>query len=299
MGYLAAFGVVILLIIGIYSFGYAAKQTSLLFVVVLETVFGLILILPLLFFVDKIGLYEIFTMPTKQSWLWLGAAALLGFVLGNFFSLMHIKEAGEKLNSLLSPAITALTIVLSYFFLHDKLAIYQWLGIIVALAAIILFLLKQNDVQSNKQSYKAVFSGLATIICISFTIICTIKGVGSLSFLLAIWLRLFVAFIILLPTFIISNKAKTFFAEICIFLFRYFNWCFGTNHWCCLSVAVCFLPYFRICISDYFSNPAIIYVCHRCIPSQKNKTFFLFFIDCSCGRCGNCTLYALKKMVVI
>ena len=210
MGYLAAFGVVILLIIGIYSFGYAAKQTSLLFVVVLETVFGLILILPLLFFVDKIGLYEIFTMPTKQSWLWLGAAALLGFVLGNYFSLMHIREAGEKLNSLLSPAITALTIVLSYFFLHDKLAIYQWLGIIVALAAIILFLLKQNNVQSNKQSYKAVFSGLATIICISFTIICTIKGVGSLPFLLAIWLRLFVAFIILLPTFIISNNTNTF-----------------------------------------------------------------------------------------
>ena len=208
MGYLAAFGVVILLIIGIYSYGYAAKQTSLLFVVVLETLFGLILIFPLLFFVDKIGLYEIFTMPTKQNRLWLGAAALLGFVLGNYFSLMHIREAGEKLNSLLSPAITALTIVLSYFFLHDKLAIYQWLGIIVALAAIILFLLKQKDVPSKNQSYKALFSGLATIVCISFTIICTIKGVGSLPFLLAIWLRLFVAFIILLPTVIISNKAN-------------------------------------------------------------------------------------------
>lgn len=210
MGYLAAFGVIFLLIIGIYSFGYAARQTSLLFVVLLETLFGLILILPLLFFVDKIAFAEIFTILTQQNWLWLGAAALLGFVLGNYFSLMHIREAGEKLNSLLSPAITALTIVLSYFFLHDKLAIFQWLGIIVALAAIILFLLKQNDVQSNKQSFKAVFSGLATIICISFTIICTIKGVGSLSFLLAIWLRLFVAFIILLPTCIISSSTNTF-----------------------------------------------------------------------------------------
>ena len=209
MGYLGAFGVVILLIIGIYSFGYAVKQTSLLFVVLLETLFGLILILPLLFFVDKIGLYEIFTIPTKQNWLWLGAAALLGFVLGNYFSLMHIREAGEKLNSLLSPAITALTIVLSYFFLHDKLAIYQWVGIGVALAAIFLFLLKHNEIQSNKQSYKAVFSGWATIICISFTIIFTIKGVGSLPFLLAIWLRLFVAFIILLPPFLLSKRANT------------------------------------------------------------------------------------------
>ena len=186
MGYLAAFGVVFLLIIGIYSFGFAAKQTSLLFIVLLETVFGLILILPILFFVNKIGFTEIFALPTKQNWLWLGTAALLGFVLGNYFSLMHIKEAGEKLNSLLSPAITALTIVLSYFFLHDKLAIYQLAGIFVALIAIVLFLTRQNDGLSKKQNYKAVFGGLATIICISFTIICTIKGVGDLNFLLAL-----------------------------------------------------------------------------------------------------------------
>ena len=213
MGYLAAFGVVLLLIIGIYSFGYAAKQTSLLFVVLLETVVGLVLILPLLFFVDKIGLAEIFTMPTKQNWLWLGAAALSGFVLGNYFSLVHIKEAGEKLNSLLSPAITALTIVLSYFFLNDKLTLQQWAGIIVALVAIILFLLKQHNGSSNNQSHKAIFSGLATIFFISLTIICTIKGVGNISFLLAIWLRLFVAFIILLPTFIFSNKAHPVFPK--------------------------------------------------------------------------------------
>ena len=209
MGYLAAFGVVILLIVGIYSFGYAAKHTSLLFVVLLETLFGLSLILPLLFFVDKIGFAEIFAIPTKQNWLWLGAAALLGFVLGNYFSLMHIREAGEKFNSLLSPAITALTIVLSYFFLQDKLAVYQRIGIIIALLAIVLFLLNQNDVPSKKQNYKAVLSGFATIICISFTIICTIKGVGNLPFLLAIWLRIFIAFLILLPLLIFSNKAKT------------------------------------------------------------------------------------------
>ncbi len=213
MGYLAAFGVVFLFIVGIYSFGYAAKQTSLLFVVFLETVFGLILIFPLLFLVDNIGLREIFSMPTKQNLLWLGTAALLGFVLGNYFSLMHIKQAGEKLNSLLSPAITALTIVLSYFFLQDELAIYQWIGILVALLAIILFLLKQKDVTAKRQSYKALFSGLATIICISLTIICTIKGVGNLPFLLAIWLRILVAFIILIPTVIFSKRATISFPK--------------------------------------------------------------------------------------
>ena len=188
MGYLAAFGVILLLIIGIYSFGYAAKQTSLLFVVLLETVFGLIIILPLLYFVNTISLTDIFSIPTRQSWLWLSAAAVLGFVLGNYFSLMHIKEAGEKLNSLLSPAITALTIVLSYFFLHDKLEVYQWIGIAITLFAIVLFLLKQGKIKCRGEIYRHVLSGIATIICISLTIICTIKGAGNLPYLLAIWL---------------------------------------------------------------------------------------------------------------
>ncbi|MBC7650447.1 MAG: DMT family transporter [Deinococcales bacterium] len=208
MGYLAAYGVVILLIIGIYSFGYAAKQTSLLFVLLLETIVGLVLILPLLFFVNGIGLTEIFAMPTQQNWLWLGAASVMGFVLGNYFSLMHIREAGEKLNSLLSPAITALTILLSYIFLNDKLAALQWLGTLIALFTIVLFLLKQSNLQAQEQKSKGILSGLATVICISFTIICTIKGVGNLPFLLAIWLRLFVAFIILLPVFILTYKNK-------------------------------------------------------------------------------------------
>ena len=208
MGYLAAYGVVILLIIGIYSFGYAAKQTSLLTVVMLEIFFGLLLILPLLLFINKIGFAQIFTLPTQQNWLWLGAAALMGFVLGNYFSLMHIRESGEKLNSLLSPAITALTILLSYFFLNDKLAAYQWAGILLALITIVFFLLKQSNIHLQNQNFKGIYSGVATIICISFTIICTIKGVGDLPFLLAIWLRLFVAFILLLPPFIFSYKNK-------------------------------------------------------------------------------------------
>ena len=208
MGYLAAFSVVFLLIIGIYSFGYAAKQTSLLFVLLLETIFGLVIILPLMFLVNGISLKEIFYLPTQHNWMWLSAASLLGFVAGNYFSLMHIRTAGEKLNSLLSPAITAFTIGLSYFIFHDKLAAHQWLSILLVLITIIYFLVKQSGVISYKQNGKTIFSGIATIICISFTIICTIKGVGNLPFLLAIWLRLFIAFLLIAPAFIISYKTK-------------------------------------------------------------------------------------------
>ena len=202
MGYLAAFAVVFLMIISVYCFGYITKQATLLYLILLETAIGLIILLPMMVIVDDITFTQIFTIPTKENWLWLSAASIFGFVLGNYFSLMHVHNAGEKINSLLSPAITALTIALSFFVLKEKLTTLQWIGILITISSISYFLLKQSGIKNIKSIKENIFSGLITIVCISLTIISTIKGVGKLPFLLAIWLRLFVAFVIILALYI-------------------------------------------------------------------------------------------------
>lgn len=190
MGYLAAFVFIILLVIGIYSFGYAAKRSSLFFVLLLETILGLLIIFPLLIAADSLTVFQIFNKPDLNNWLWLGAAAIFGFVGGNYFSLLNLLLAGEKINSLLSPAITALTIVLSFFFLNEHLSGQQWCGIIITLVTIVWFLL-QRDTSVVKWSTGPAVSGILTIICIALTIICTIKGAGNkVTFLQAIWIRL-------------------------------------------------------------------------------------------------------------
>jgi drug/metabolite transporter (DMT)-like permease len=210
MGYLAAFAVVFLMIVATYCFGYVAKQASLLYLILLETFVGVVILLPLMVLIDKINIGEIFTRPTKENWLWLGAASIFGFALGNYFSLMHIRTAGEKVNSLLSPAITALTIALSFFVFKEKLTTRQWLGVFITISIIAYFLFKQSGIGNLKILNQNIFSGIATIISISFTIICTIKGVGKLPFLLAIWLRLFVAFIIILVLFILKKEWRNY-----------------------------------------------------------------------------------------
>ncbi len=96
MGYIAAFSVVALYGIGIYSFGYAVKNSSLLYVLLLECLFGLIFIFPLLLFIDKITVIEIFQRPQSENWLWLAIASFSGVVGGNYFSLLNLKTAGEK-----------------------------------------------------------------------------------------------------------------------------------------------------------------------------------------------------------
>lgn len=202
MGYVAAFGVVALLIVGIYSFGYAAKQSSILYVLLLETIIGLVLIFPLLLFADRLSVAEIFNKPHADNWLWLGSAAVFGFFGRNYFSLLNIKTAGEKINSLLSPAITAVTIVLSFFIFKDSLTVVQWCGACTTIGVVVWFLLKQKNNGPVNYNRIGILSGLSTILCISATVICSIKGAtATVSFLQAIWLRLLVALVFILPLF--------------------------------------------------------------------------------------------------
>ena len=207
MGYLAALFVVLSLTASIYLFSYAAKQSSLLYILFLETAIGLVLILPLLFFIDKLTLTEIFTKPTKENWCWLGAAAFFGYVGGNYFSLVNIKTAGQKVNALLSPAITATAIIFSFFIFKEKLTALQWLGIIIVLAAVAYFLLQNNSYEKTTNKNQGIISGVLTVLCISATIICSIKGADkNISLLHAIWIRLLIAFIFILIPVLINCK---------------------------------------------------------------------------------------------
>lgn len=224
MGYLAAFSVVVLFGIGIYSFGYAVRNSSLLYVLLLECLSGLIFIFPLLLFIDKITVAEIFHKPQNENWLWLSAAAITGVIGGNYFSLLNLKTAGEKINSLLSPAITAFTIVLSYIFFKERLSLLQTFGVLVTIGSVVCFLLMQKDKIDLKDKWLAVFSSIMTIICISLAIICSIKGAThNVTFLHAIWLRLLFALPLIVLAFFLqkrkmnisSGKSKLYFVIFC------------------------------------------------------------------------------------
>ena len=209
MGILVAFVVVIMLTAGIYLFGYAARLSTLMQVLFLETIIGLVLIYPLLIWVDHLSFIQIFTTPHKETWFWLGGAAFFGYVGGNYFSLMNLKAVGEKSNSLLSPAITVSAIVLSFFVFGKKLLWQQWLGVIIVLSAVVYFLLKSPTTGSFKIKNTGFISGLMCIICISLTIIFSIKGASSnITLLHAIWIRLLLALLFITPVFIFSKKQK-------------------------------------------------------------------------------------------
>ncbi len=207
VGYIAAISFNICLCAGIFLFGYASRKASALYVTTLEVISATIFLLPIIIISDKISFNELFTRPSKENWLWLGAAGIFGFISGNFFSLINLKTAGERINSLLSPAITVTSIIAAVFVFGERLTALRLIGTIITLSTVISFLIfKSKNAYTNKRSAALWSSGLV-IICVTLAIIFSILGTlhSSLSIAHSIWIRLLVALPFLLITMLFSN----------------------------------------------------------------------------------------------
>ncbi|MGV3656517.1 MAG: EamA family transporter [Chitinophagaceae bacterium] len=84
----------------------------------------------------------------------------------------------------------------------------QWLGIVIVLAAVVYFLKSTIKSSQNISGSKAgAISGMATVIFISLSIICSIKGAAEhISILHALFIRLLVAFVLVNVVFAAKRK---------------------------------------------------------------------------------------------
>ena len=196
------------LILGIYFFGYAARNYSLTLITSYEIIIGLILILPILLFYEGLSFHDLFFKPTKANYIFLGVAGLFGYVGGNYFSLQNLKILGERTNSLLSPAITVLTIIGGVVIFNEHITLFKILGIMITIISIFYFVYFQNKNEVEiKKNNSAFISCIATIACIVISIILSIKGTidSEISILHSIGLRLLMV-IPFTMIFIIKNK---------------------------------------------------------------------------------------------
>lgn len=207
--YLASLLFIICLTAGIYLFGYTGRKANALYVTALEIILGSILLIPVVLFSEGLHFSELFTKPQKENWLWLGAAGIFGFIGGNFFSLINLRTAGERINSLLSPAITATTIIAAALVFNEQITIIKACGVVITLSAITFFLLfKTKGASQTHQTIAAIWSSAATVICITLTIICSIKGTmhTTLSIMHSVWLRLIIALPFILVALVVSKR---------------------------------------------------------------------------------------------
>lgn len=209
-GYLFSFVFILLLASGIFLFGYAARRVSALYVTALEIILGSLLVAPIVLIIDGINLAELFTKPSNQNWFWLGLASITGFIGGNFFSIINLKTAGERTNSLLSPAITACAVAASAIIFNEAMTLVKMVGIVITLTAVTFFLIfkTKNKIRSAQKNI-AAWSGGATVLCITLTIICSIKGAqySQLSIMHTVWLRLILVLPFAIGILLTGNRA--------------------------------------------------------------------------------------------
>ncbi len=209
-GYLLSFVFILLLAAGIFLFGYAARRGTALYVTAIEIIIGSLLVTPLVLLTDKSQFFSLFSKPALENWLWLGTSSFAGFIGGNFFSVINLKWAGERSNSLLSPAITALAVIAGALVFGDKMDLVKIFGVVVTLLAVSVFLIATTKSKTDAgQTNVALWSGAATVVCVTISIVGSIKGTidTQLSILHSVWLRLIIVLPIALIIFVQSQKA--------------------------------------------------------------------------------------------
>jgi len=212
VGYSLSFVFLLLLAAGIYLFGYAARRASPLYVTALEILLGIFVVTPIVLWADGLSVTEMFTKPSGHHWMWLGLSGVAGFLGGNFFSVINLKTAGERTNSLLSPAITACAVAAGVLVFAEVITLQKGVGIVITLVAVSFFLLsKTGSATRVGRPNAAAWSGAATIACITAGIVCAIKGTlqSELSIMHSVWLRLFVVLPVALGIFSFQLKRAT------------------------------------------------------------------------------------------
>lgn len=93
---------------------------------------------------------------TGSNWLWLLVSGLIGFVIGDLFLFQAYVEIGSRISLLIMSSAPPLTAILGYFFMGERITLTGILGMLVAMAGIVLVILSRNkDEKKIELSYSA------------------------------------------------------------------------------------------------------------------------------------------------
>jgi len=150
-----------------------------------------------------LGLYGYFSRGSflpegagEQQWIWLSVSGLFGFFIGDMFLFESFTLLGARLSMLVmtfSPAITAL---IGYLMLDEKLTIFQVLAIFIIMTGIIMaFVGKEKGKFQFNMSVKGFLFAFGGALGQSFGYIFSKKGMGDYDPFAATQIRIITGFV--------------------------------------------------------------------------------------------------------
>lgn len=184
-----------------------------------------------------------FYPPEKKHWALLLARAAFGTMglLCNFYAVDHLNLSDASMLNKMSPFFA---ILVSYFLLKEKLALWQGLGVVAAFLGSLLIIKPTPSNMALGPSLIGLLGGFGAGVAYSFVRLMSKKGVGS-----SLIVFVFSAFscLVCLPYFLAVHAPMTLFQLTCLLLAGTFG-CIGQF---AITSAYRFAPAREISVYDY------------------------------------------------
>lgn len=127
---------------------------------------------------------------SNRAILFLGISGLLGITLGDTFFFLSLVRLGPRLALILSTLIPVATVFFAVLFLHERLSLISWLGILFTLFGVSWVLLEHAPEKNQINSWKTgIVYGILAILCCACGVIFSKMVIESTSALKATFIR--------------------------------------------------------------------------------------------------------------
>lgn len=206
LGIIAAFGTLFCWTIGTFAFTTASQRTSPGTVNRVRLLFATILLSIITMLMSRIGITELFMLPSLWEWIWLGLSGIIGLTIGDHFAFYGFKLLGSSRASLFNTFAPGAALLLGIVMLGETLSIVGIIGMTISVGGIIWFTHITRKRQAHlvteidqKTLTSAIIYAILGAVCQGLGLVCAKKGllaeqdVNDLNAVHATWIRMLVA----------------------------------------------------------------------------------------------------------
>lgn len=205
MGYLIAISTTLCWSISILPFTEAAKRFGAAALNQYRLLLAWVFITIITCFYCSTNPLEMASHPSSRNYLYLGLSGIIGFTIGDYFSLSSFKMLGPKLASLYTTIAPFAALLLSMLLLNEHINWIGFLGMLITIGGVIWLTLskadkKEAELKGFKRDSRGILFGVLGAICqgcglvLSKLALQSSDGVSNdLPTLYAVWIRLLFA----------------------------------------------------------------------------------------------------------
>lgn len=181
--------------------------------------FSIFLLGILVCILDGLAPWELFSLPSRSSWTWLGISGILGKSVGDYCAFCALRILGARRRSMITTLGPGFTWLSGLLILNEEM---NWVGLLAMLATLIFLILLINSSSEKKEiqneNYGLPLQGLlfgiagAALTGLAFILSkkTFVEQQNNISAFHGTWIRIITAFVAILIFDLVRNKQGNF-----------------------------------------------------------------------------------------